>query len=181
MSKKNLLIIGLVIAAGAVSLAFLAVYKYGNGGDNGEMNAKIAQIDIETAGREDVINILGEPEFYGWGKDKFDENDLPSRYIMFYPNRSQAVMMDGRVLELRFHRPGFVYRDTIQVGSLLNNVLEVLPSPDQTVVGKKNEFQKGILYKDIDGKKGHCYYDPADEKVRLFFAGNRMSGLYLTR
>lgn len=55
--------------------------------------------------------------------------------------------------------------------------------PAETVVGKalRGVVSDGVLYKDIDGNKGHCYCKPADQNVRFFFWDYKVSALYVTR
>ncbi|MHC4558516.1 MAG: hypothetical protein ACYS80_14570, partial [Planctomycetota bacterium] len=146
-----------------------------------DINAKVAQLGIDTATFDDVIRIFGEPEKYLWGNKTFSKNNLPDRYIMLYPNRFQVVMVAGRIDELRHHAPGYVFRGKLRVGSSLEQVLEVIGRPTETVEGKQNKFKDGVLYKDIDGRKGYCYYSRADQDVRFFFANYKVTALYVTR
>ena len=65
------------------------------------------------------------------------------------------------------------------MGSSLEEVLAVLGEPDATVVGR-NAFKDGILYKDIDGRRGSCYYARKRQAIRLFFLDYKVTALYLT-
>ena len=92
-------------------------------------------------------------------------------------------MVRGEISEMRFERPGtgYLYKGKLQVGSSLDEALELLGEPSKTVVGQPIGWQDGVLYKDIDGRKGHCYYKHATKNVRLFFANYKVAALYVTR
>jgi len=89
----------------------------------------------------------------------------------------------GEIIELRFQRQdtGYVYQDKLKIGSSLDEVIELLGKPTETVLGKPNKFKDGILYKDIDGRKGLCYYGRRDHGVRFFFFDYNVTSLYVTR
>jgi hypothetical protein len=147
-----------------------------------DINAKIAQLDINKATLDDVIRIFGKPEKYAWNNQTFTTDNLPSTYIVAYPNRFQIVIGRGRVIELRFEGQdaGYVFRDRIRIGSSLDEILDVLGQPKQTIEGQANEWKDGVLYKDIDGRKGFCYYARSDQGVRFFFDDYKVAALYLT-
>lgn len=146
------------------------------------INDQVAQLDFDTATLDDVIRIFGEPMSYYWGVQTYTKDDLPPVYIAKYPNDFGVVMNDGRVDELRFESPaaGFVFLGSIIVGSSLDEVLTVVGQPTQTIVGQPCQFQDGVLYKDINGTKGYCYYKRADLGVRMFFTYYKVIALYLT-
>ena len=146
-----------------------------------QLPAKIEQLDIDTADLEQVKEIFGKPLLYRWNRQTFDENDLPDRYIMSYPAGFSVFMFNNLIREIRFREPGYVFNDTIQVGSTLDEVLEHLGPPTETIVGKKIEFKDGVLYKDIDGTKGYCYYHRSDKLVRMFFKDYKAIALFVTR
>jgi len=148
-----------------------------------DINAKVAQLDIDKATLDDVIRIFGEPTKYIWGKETFTKDNLPSRYIASYPDGFSVFMLNGQIAELRFAKPGagYIFKNKLQIGSVLDKVLEVIGQPAQTVEGQPNKFEDGVLYKDIDGRKGYCYYKRADQNVRLFFANYKVTALYVTR
>ena len=147
-----------------------------------DINVKMAQLNINTATRDDVIKIFGKPTKYFRGKDTFTKNNLPSTYIAAYPNGFRVVMSRGKISELRFERPGagYVYQGKLRVGSSLDEVLEIVGQPTEIVEGQPSRWADGILYKDIDGRKGYCYYKRADQNVRFFFANYKVSALYIT-
>jgi len=144
-----------------------------------DINAKVAQLNIETADLDKIISIFGEPEKYLWGDETFQRQNLPPVYIVRYPDGFSIFMKNDHIAELRFEQPGFIFRNKIQVGSSLEEVLEVIGSPAETVVNQKNEFKDKVLYKDIDGYKGRCYYARSDQNVRFFFNDYKVAGLYV--
>ena len=149
----------------------------------GDINAKVAQLDINTANLDDVIRIFGEPIKYLWAGKTFTKDNLPSTYIAAYPDDFHIVISRGKTIELRFEGPGagYVYRDKLKVGSSLDEVLKVVGKPTETVQGKPNKFMDGVLYKDINGRKGYCYYGRKAHGVRCFLMNYKVTALYVTR
>jgi hypothetical protein len=47
------------------------------------------------------------------------------------------------------------------------------------VEGGPISWQDGVLYKDVDGKKGACYYSRGDQHVRLFFGTYKVAAIYV--
>lgn len=146
-----------------------------------DINALVAKLDVDKASLDDVIRVFGQPEKYVWGNETFTRDNLPRVYCMVYPNRFLVQMSGDGIGELRHHAPGYAYRGELQVGSSLDDVLEALGKPEKTLVGEENQFKDGVLYKDIDGRKGYCYYRRADQNVRLFFSDYKVSAVYVTR
>jgi beta-lactamase regulating signal transducer with metallopeptidase domain len=146
-----------------------------------QLPAKIRQLNIDTADIERVKDIFGEPIKYIWGKETFSEDDLPKRYIMIYPSQFRVFMSNNKIVEIR-HESGFkyVFRGKLRCGSSLEEVFEVLGQPKEIVKGK-NEYKNGVLYKDIDGNEGHCYYGCYDQNVRLWFSDYKIIAIYMTR
>jgi hypothetical protein len=130
---------------------------------------RIPRIEIGKSTLEDITRILGKP------LGRF-------RMVWEYPDRFQVFMPDDVALELRFEGPatGYKFREKIGVGTPLDEVLAVLGPPTHTVTAGPNLFHSGVLYKDIDGKKGYCYYGREDQGLRMFFVGNKVKALYLT-
>jgi hypothetical protein len=150
--------------------------------DQSDINKKLTQIDIDKATLEDVIRIFGEPIKYIWGGKTFTKEDLPSMYLAVYPNGFYVCMRDGKIRELRHHGPdGYLFRGKLRVGSSLEETIAVLGQPTETVEGQPIGFKDGVLYKDADGRKGHCYYGRHDQSVRIFFADYKVAALYVTR
>jgi hypothetical protein len=147
-----------------------------------DINAKIARLNTRTATVDRVIRIFGEPTKYVWENETFKKSNLPDRYILIYPDGFSVFMMNGRIAELRHEGPdGYIWDGKLQVGSSLEEVLKVAGEPEKTVAGQPNKLEDGVLYKDIDGKEGNCYYGSEKNGVRFFFRDYKVSGLYVTR
>jgi hypothetical protein len=130
----------------------------------------------------DVVEILGEPESYFWYDREYTKDNLPEHYLMNYPEDLVIVMANNLIEEIRFHQAGFKIHG-LEVGLHLDETLAILGIPDSVVEGKKNSWDEGILFKDIEGQKGLCYYHSAigEIKCRIFFTDYLISGLYFTR
>ena len=171
----------------AILISMVAVPSGSSGGSKRalDINAKVAQLNIDTATLDDVIRIFGEPIEYLWGEKTFTKANLPSTYIAAYPNGFSVVISNGKVSELRFagRGAGYVYRDKLKVGSSLDEVLEVVGQPAETLEGQalSGMAKDGVLYKDMKGRKGSCYYSRRDQGIRFFFLNYKVSALYLTR
>ncbi len=148
-----------------------------------DINAKVAQINIDKATLGDVIRIFGEPQKYMWGNQAFTKDKLPEQFVAVYPNGFNVCFANSRIEELRFEGAGcdYVFAGKIRIGSSLDEAIELLGQPKNTVQGKSNAFQDGVLYKDIDGQKGRCYYGRKDKGARLFFADYKVMALYVAR
>ena len=145
---------------------------------------KVAKLDIDTAKLEDVIAIFGEPVDYVWGREVIERDRIPvDRYCVRYPNDVQLFMRWDTIVELRFESPaaGYVFRDKIRVGSSLDEVIAALGEPVETVEGGAIGWVDGVLYKDVNGRKGYCYYHRGDERVRFFFMNYKVTAIYITR
>ncbi len=149
----------------------------------GDIPAKMAQLDINNATREDVIALFGSPQSYMWGSQTYGSNDLPSRYLMDYSDAFSVFIMRDRIMEVRFEHVdiGYAFRGAIRIGSTLDDVLNVLGPPAKVVTGQKNEWEDGVLYQNIDGRKGRGYYARPEQGLRLFFLDDRVGALYITR
>jgi hypothetical protein len=145
-----------------------------------DIDAKIDQLGKKGTTAEDVMRILGEPRKYLWGNESFTKDNLPSDYCMMYPRGVFVWIRDGKIMELRCESaPGFTYHN-LRLGSTLDEVLQLIGQPTETIVGKKNDFTEGVLHKDNDGVKGNCYYARPDKTVRLFFQNYKVVVLYVT-
>jgi len=119
-----------------------------------DVTEKVAKFNIDNASLNDVVSTFGEPLEYCWGSEKYDKDRLPDNFCMEYPDKFVVHMQNGAVQELRFHQPNFTLAGKLKVGSPLKEVIEFLGKPEQTVEGKANGWETGILYKDISGRKG---------------------------
>jgi hypothetical protein len=147
-----------------------------------DIDAKITQLSQTGTTVDEVIRVLGEPTKYLWGNKTFKKDDLPKAYLLVYSGNVNVMVYQGRVVELRSEGDGrgFIWQGKLRLGSSLDEVLQGLGPPSKTVVGKPLAFEAGVLYKDIDGKSGYCYYAWPDQNVRLFLVENKVTGLYIT-
>jgi beta-lactamase regulating signal transducer with metallopeptidase domain len=144
-------------------------------------NSIIAKLDIDNATAGSVKNVLGEPSQYIWGRQVFNRDALPMRYIMVYPGDFHVFIANDHVVEVRFEGPSdYVFGDGLAVGSTIDEVLRILGQPSEVVQGKPNRFKCNVFYKDIDGQKGYCYYAKPDNNIRVWISGNRVIAIYLT-
>ena len=147
-----------------------------------DINATVAQLDIDNATLDDVIYIFGEPLKYVWDRETIPRDEIPTDlYCMVYPDFS-IQMGQNSIGELRFEsaEAGYVFGDAIRIGSSLDEVLAFLGEPMETVVGEPVRWINDVLYMDIDGEEGRCYYQRADWNVRMFFADYEVIALYVT-
>lgn len=143
---------------------------------------RISRLDIDRADLEQVKEIFGKPLKYIWGKGTFTEDNLPKRYILYYPSQFRVFMIGDKIIEIR-HESGFnyVFRGKLRSGSTLDEVFDVVGHPEKVVQGEENKFEDGVLYKDINGREGHCYYARYDQDVRLWFLDYKLIAIYMTR
>jgi beta-lactamase regulating signal transducer with metallopeptidase domain len=143
--------------------------------------ARILALDIDSADRNRVLEVFGDPIRYLWGDKTFTPDALPENYIMDYPCDFSAWLKNDRIMEIR-HGDGsqYAYGGTLRIGATVQEALELLGQPDEVVRGK-NEYEDRVLYRDIDGKQGHCYYRRADQNVRIWFSNDRVIAIYMTR
>ncbi|MCE5340297.1 MAG: M48 family metalloprotease [Planctomycetaceae bacterium] len=153
-----------------------------------EMNAKINRIDIDTATKADVTEVFGEPEKYMWGDEKkktvevLDKNNLPDRYIMFYPNDFRVFIANDHIIEFRFEgQSDYVFDGGLTVGSSIKKAFKVLGRPRKVVDGRKNEFTENTYFKNIDGRKGFGYYAVPKKNIRIWIGDDKVQAIYLTR
>ncbi len=166
----------------SIAAAFLGACSLTSAQD---INAKVAQLDINTANLDDVIRIFGEPEKYLWQRNTFTKDNLPSVYIAAYPNDFYVLIARDKISELRFEGPGsgYIYRGKLRYGTSLDEVIEVVGQPKEIVQKQPmpSVAEDGVLYKDIDGRKGYCYYARSDHGVRFFFLNYNVTALYVMR
>jgi hypothetical protein len=166
-----------------ITLAQLLFSSFAFGAEN--INAKMARLDFGRSTIEDVIRIFGRPYSYTWDNKTFKKNNLPDRYIAdFQQGNIRIMMLQKTVYEVRFEKKdiGFRYLNKIGLSSSLEEAIDAIGPPKQVVIGiaMPKTAQDGVLYKDIEGKIGKAYYCRQDKGIRCFFAGNKISGLYIT-
>ena len=132
--------------------------------------------------REQVVEILGKPDRYIWGRKSYSEANLPDgHYIMEYEIGVDLMMNSNAVREVRIESNGdYSYKDKIRLGSSLEDVVTFFGEPSETVTGEPLDFHKNrVLYRDIRGETGYCYIHYRDMGIRMFFMGHRLRALYL--
>lgn len=188
--RKNLalcmVLMVIVISAGLFSVLFLSEKKpvlleeFRRG-----FPEKVAKLNIDNAKLSDVIKTFGEPEKYIWGREVIDKKKIPvDRYCIQYPDGFQIFMLRDSIVELRFENPeaDYSFDNKLRVGDSLDDVFNVVGQPMETVVGEKIDWKKDrVLYKDIEGKKGHCYYHCPDKNVRFWLVNYKIKAIYVTR
>jgi hypothetical protein len=139
--------------------------------------------DIDSATLSDVKKIFGEPKEYVWGNQTLDREDLPRRFVIIYPDSFCVFMAEDKVVELRHEGPEteYAWKGKIHVGDSIDHVKEVVGEPTQIITGEKNWFKDKVLYRDIEGREGHCYYAREDQDVRFWFANYKVIAIYITR
>jgi hypothetical protein len=187
VSPKFLLLIALVLVAAAATMILLPKAMFSKSRlEKFRRNfpEKVAKLNIDTAKLDDIVKIFGQPVEYIWGREILDRDKIPTdHYCIEYPDDFYIFMRWDSVVELRFESPAanYVFRDKIRVGSSLNEVLSVVGEPSEIVEGKPIGWVDGVLYKDIEGRNGYCYYHRSDKKVRFFFLNYKVKAIYLTR
>lgn len=145
-------------------------------------DGKTKVFDIENALFEDAVKAFGEPLAYRWGMEEFRKDNLPSQFIASYENGFRVVILNNQVIELRHEgNDGYIFEDSLKIGSTLDEALSVIGPPKETVTGKKIEGINNVLYKDIEGQTGFCYYAVRQKGIRVFFRDYRVIAIYLTR
>ncbi len=148
----------------------------------GHWNSIIAELDIDNATSSSVKDVLGEPLQYVWEQQVLNKNALPYRYIMVYAGDFHVFVVNDRIIEVRFEGPSdYVFGDGLVVGSSIEDGLRILGRPSEVVDGKPNEFQDDVLYKNIGGEEGYCYYARPDKNIRIWILDNKVKAIYLTR
>ena len=147
------------------------------------IDSKIVQLSQPGTPANKVIRVLGVPRKYVWENKTFRKGELPDTYAMVYPQNVSVVVSGGQVWELRAEglSGGFTWHGKLHLGASLDDVLEALGPPDETVVGKPLDFSaRDVLYKDYDGKTGYCYYARPDQHIRCFFMNYKVTALFIT-
>jgi len=148
-----------------------------------EINKQVDQLKVGISGFEDAVRIFGEPTQYIWGNRTFTKDNLPATFIAVWKDRLNILITHGSVHEIRIESPRskYLFMGQIGIGSPLQEVLDLVGQPKEVVENESISFKDGILYKDIEGRKGDCYYARSDKKVRMFFRNNKVTALYLTK
>jgi len=151
------------------------------------INTKLTSLDINKSTADDVIAVLGEPWAYISRHKDLDEDNLPEVYTMDYPGGFMVSIHKNRVMlwgcqPIPGHEiSGYIFSDSIQIGTTLDDVFKKLGSPTKVVEGFGGEGNK-MMYEDntgyanmnINERKGFCFfqYDNNGEKIKLYLDDN---------
>ncbi len=115
--------------------------------DKSSFAKKISQLDIDTATWDDLVKLFGEPEKYMWGENTYTKENLPDYYTMKYSDKFEVLIVEGKILELRFYNPAYSFMDSISVGSRFDDVKKALgqPIPEEKAIPNQ-QMKEGILY-----------------------------------
>jgi RNA polymerase sigma factor (sigma-70 family) len=149
---------------------------------NDTIDDKIARVSLPGTTLKDMIRVMGEPKRYWYGGKTLNKKKLPDSFLISYPGGIQAALWRGKVYEVECVAPGpgFSYRNKLRIGSTLDEVVSELGPPTETIAGHTAkdfaEFRLsgfgGVLYTDIGGQEGHCYYWRPDQEIRFMFRKN---------
>jgi hypothetical protein len=153
------------------------------------INSNLALLNINKSTADDVIRVLGEPWSYSFRGNDLKKDNLPEVYNMAYPGNfivsihKNHVMLWGTQQIPKYIQPipGYIFPDSIQIGTTLDEVFKELGPPAKIVEGFGDESNK-IMYEDnviyqnmnINERKGFCFflYDSNGEKIRMYFDDN---------
>jgi hypothetical protein len=149
-----------------------------------DLAARINKLAVGIATRQDVIALFGEPLSYIRGKERFDANNLPSRFVMLYPGNVQVWVSDDRVQSIMIVTPGYLFRGAIQVGASQEKVFQVLEPPRKTmeIAGNfdiRKVTENPVFFQDSGGEAGNGYYRNEPEGVGLYFRQGKVMQIYL--
>lgn len=143
------------------------------------MNIVIPTLNLATTTLDDLIRILGLPLAYSWGSVTYTRDNLPRFYILKYPLKINIFMHNEYIIEIEINTAAFMFSNGLHIGSSLEQVLEKLGPPLQTKHGQSSDFKDSILYLDIGGEEGACYYSREDKGIRFYFKNNMVRSIYL--
>lgn len=141
-----------------------------------EFEEKIAKINLGNCTPEEAVEIFGKPK----SKELCDKDKTGKSYVLKYQDGMSIFVDDKTVQELRFKSPSTFSYNGIKIGSSLLEVIKIFGRPGKQVKGKSNDYKDNVLYRNINGQKGFCYYGKADKGVRCFFRDNKVDAIYLT-
>jgi hypothetical protein len=153
------------------------------------IDSKIARLSKPGTTAAEAVRVLGQPAKYGAGLQTFSRYDPPASYQMAYTNGVQVWVSLGKVKELEslLPGPGFSYHGKLRLGSTLDEVLQEIGPPSETisgqsadsVLGKTLGGYAGVLYQDLNGVSGYDYYWRPDQNIRFIFKHNEVVALLL--
>ena len=135
------------------------------------LNDMVEKVRAEGSTREAVLKVFGKPYRYSAGGKKFDENDLPRGYFMWY--RAPYILFavaDDRVGEIHILNRGYVLENGLRVGSSLEDVVTVLGRKPEEVSGQRaSRGRPNVLFREPQGTPGTALMHLAEEPVLLMF------------
>jgi len=152
------------------------------------INAKLASLDINKSTVTDVISVLGEPWAYRFrGENYFKKDNLPEAYTMSYPGGFIINIYKNHVMQWGLQQipgdeiPGYIFSDSMQIGTPLDDVFKKLGSPAKVIDGFGGEDNK-MMYEDntgyanmnINERIGFCFsrYDNNGKEIKVYFDDN---------
>lgn len=141
-----------------------------------EFEEKIAKIDLGNCTPKEAVEIFGKPK----SKELCDKDKTGKSYVLRYQDGMNVFVDDKKVQELRFKSPSKFSYNGIKINSSLLEVIKILGRPAKQVNGKSNDHKDNVLYRNINGQKGFCYYSRKDKGIRCFFKKNKVLEMYLT-
>ncbi|VGO15937.1 hypothetical protein PDESU_04526 [Pontiella desulfatans] len=147
--------------------------------DHTPLQAKVDGFDMKRGTLDDVTRVFGEPNSYVYGQDRFTKDNLPTVYVMLYPEKFTILMKDNRVEEFRFEGSKAYDAGGIRNGISLDDALKILGQPKKTIRADRIDWEEDTLYLATGGKwAGQAYL--AKNGLRLFFKQDVLFALYVT-
>ena len=150
-----------------------------------DMAQSIREFDIDQGTLDSLQDAFGEPLKGSWGNRSIGVSEGPHTrdYCLHYENRFVVRMNYAWVMELRIQSPnlGYVWQGAVTIGSSIDDVFSAAGPPDVLVEGQPNGGLAGVFFKDIQGRKGDCYYYCPEKNVRFYFSSYRVTAIHLTR
>ena len=155
------------------------------------VDAKIAKLNKPGTTGAKVLQVLGEPDAYTSSTNKVDRSHLPPSYALGYHQLGVEILVaNGKVTELRsLHGagPGFTFNGKVRLGSSLEELEQEAGKPYQTLTNQivpwvtnaalPDTCIPGVLYEDMNGKKGFGYYHSAVVPARFILRDDKVMAI----
>jgi len=152
----------------------------------GPLNELLDELRATARTRADVVDLLGRPEKYAWGRDTFEEDNLPDSYLIYYETpRVHFWMRDGKLYETRVYCEDYEIAEGVTVGTHVEQVLAVIGDHVEEVQGQRIKFAPNVLYRDAIPRrgnqaiKGHGYLFLPAKQARVFFRDDCIYCIYM--
>jgi hypothetical protein len=152
------------------------------------INSNLALLDINNSTVSDVIAVLGEPWAYTFHGEELQKDNLPELYTMDYPGnfivsfyKNQVMLWGVQQTVPGLEIPGYIFSDSIQIGTTLDDVFKKLGPPAKIIEGfgdgtNKIMFEDNVIYANmgINERKGFCFhrFDSNGKEIKLYFDDN---------